>query len=71
MKEELLKFDTIGKRLIFLRGNKTQDVYAKLMGVSVPNYCKYEKDTVKPDWKKLKKIAEENDMTLNDITEGL
>lgn len=70
-KKEILKLSSIGTRLVYLRGSKSQEYYANIMGVSVPNYCKYEKDQVNPDWRKLKKFAQSHGLTLDDITEGL
>lgn len=70
-KKEILKLSSIGARLVYLRGSKSQEYYANIMGVSVPNYCKYEKDQVNPDWRKLKKLAKSHGLTLTDITEGL
>lgn len=71
LKKEILKLDTLGKRLNYLRGSKPQQYYADLLKMSVPNYSKCENDLLDLGWKRLKVVADENDMTINDLLAGL
>lgn len=70
-KEILLNFSTLGERLKYLRGKKTQESISKILDINISTYCKYEKNIVDIDWRKLKKIALLNDIIIDDILKGL
>lgn len=53
----------LGKRLRGLRGEKTQEEIARLLGISRSRYSHYENERVEPDNELLKKMAEIHGVT--------
>ena len=69
--DDMVKYKTLGDRLKFLRGKEKQKFYANLLGVTPETYCKYEKNIIDLGWKRLKRIAEHNGLSLDMLLLGL
>ena len=59
----------IGKKLKALRKNAglTQEQLALQLGISRVNYTRYERDSVRPDYETIIKIADYYDITLDEL----
>ena len=58
----------IGKKLVELRGNKTQEEVAKALGISRARYAHYEQERSEPNLELLEKIANYYKTTIDFIT---
>jgi transcriptional regulator with XRE-family HTH domain len=58
---------SLGQRLKRLRGKKSQDEFAKTIGISRSRYSHYELDTVEPDINTLKKIADIHQVSIDQL----
>jgi transcriptional regulator with XRE-family HTH domain len=58
---------SLGQRLKRLRGKKSQDEFAKTIGISRSRYSHYELDTVEPDINTLKKIADIHNVSIDHL----